>query len=112
MNEEKARDLVQQSIIETSDDFTDKLMNRIEAKKTTRETFSWRFTPTFSVLVLAVLALSFTSYKFLKSGTDLFDIGLEIGRTPIFTIGTVIVFLALNHVLKLYETYSLSKNNT
>jgi len=111
MNEEKARDLMQKSIVETSDDFTDKLMRRLEAEKAAKMPFAWNFAPTFAVLVLAILTISFTSYKFLKSGVNLFDIGLEIGRTPIFTISTVIIFLALNYILKLNETYSLFKNN-
>jgi hypothetical protein len=111
MKEEKARDLLQKSINETSEDFTDKLMRRLEAEKVAKKNSTWNFTPTFSVLVLVILAISFTSYKFLKPGVNLFDMGLEIGRTPIFTIGTVLFFLALNHILKLNETYSLHKNN-
>lgn len=109
MNEEKTRDLLQKSIVETSDDFTDKLMRRLDTEKVVKKTFAWNFIPTFSILVLAMLAISFTSYKFLKSGAKLFDIDLEIGRTPIFTLGTVLFFLALNYILKLNETYSLSK---
>ncbi len=107
MNEEKARDLLQKSIIKTSDDFTDKLMRRLEVEKVEKKPFSWSFTPTFLVLALAILAISFTSYKFLKSGVNLFD----LGRIPIFTIGAVLFFLALNHILKLNEIYSLHKNN-
>ncbi len=111
MNEEKARDILQKSIVETSDDFTDKLMRRLDAEKVEKKTFAWNFTPVFSVLVLAMLAISFASYKFLRSGAKPFDIGLEIGRTPIFTIVAILFFLALNYILKLNETYSLSKNN-
>lgn len=112
MKEEKTRDLLQKSSIETSDNFTNKLIQRLEAKKVAKKTFTWNFTPTFSVLVLAVLASSFTFYKFLKSGVHLFDTGIEIGRTPIFSVGAILFFLALNYILKLNETYSLSKNNT
>lgn len=111
MNEDKTRDLLQKSIIETSDDFTDKLMQRLEAKEVAKRTFVWSFTPTLSVLIVAMLAISFTFYKFLKSGADLFDTGIEIGRTPIFSVGTVLFFLALNYILKLNETYSFSQNN-
>ncbi len=111
MKEEKARDLLQKSIIETSDDFTDKLMRRLEAEKAAKKTLSWSFTSMFLVLSLAILVLSFISYKFLKSGVDIFNIGLDIGRTPIFIIGTILVFIALNYTLKLNETYNLSKKN-
>ena len=107
MNEEKARDLLQKSIIETSEDFTDKLLMRLEAEKAAKKTFVWNFIPIFSVLVLIMLAIGFTSYKFLKSGVYLFDIGLEIGRAPIFAIGAVLFFLALNYILKLNEFFLL-----
>ncbi len=110
MNEEKTRDLLQKSIVETSDDFTDKLMRRLVVETAAKKPFVWNFTLTFSVLVLAILAVSLTSYKFLKSGVNLFAIGLEVDRTPIFLISTVLFFLALNYILKLNHTYSLLNN--
>lgn len=107
MNEEKARDLLQKSIVETSDDFTDKLMRRLDAEKVAKKTLTWNFKPVFSILVLAMLPISFTFYKFLKSGASLFD----IGRTPIFVVAAVLLFLGLNYILRLNETYSLSKKD-
>lgn len=109
MNEKDTKELLEKSIIETSDDFTDKLMQRLEAAEVAEKTSVWRFTPIFSVLIVVILTLSFAFYKYLESGATLFQTGIEISRTPIFLIVTVLLLFAINHILKLNETYSIAR---
>lgn len=109
MNEKDTKELLEKSIIETSNGFTDKLMQRIEVKERVEKTIVWRFKPIFSILIIAMLAISFTFYKYLESSAGLFDSGIEIGRTPIFLIGTILLFLTLNYILRLNEVYNVFK---
>ena len=111
MKEGKFRDLIKRGTVETSDGFTDKLMGRLEAEKMVHKSHSWKFSPMFTILVLIILIISFASYKVLKTGADLSVIGLEVGRVPFFTIGTVAAFLVLNYIIKLNDTHNSSKSN-
>ncbi|MEM8927305.1 MAG: hypothetical protein AAGC45_03820 [Bacteroidota bacterium] len=112
MNAKDTKELLGKSIIETSDDFTNKLMLRIEAEKVKKKSFGWNFTLTFSVLVFATLAMSFTSYQFMQYGITVFDTDFEIEGIPIFLTTTALLLLAINHVLRLNHNYSVFKSNS
>ncbi|WP_422860742.1 hypothetical protein ACOKFD_07885 [Flagellimonas sp. S174] len=112
MNEKDIKELLGKSIIKASDDFTDKLMLRLEAKKVTKKSFVSNFTLTFSVLALAILAMSFTLYKYMSDCFTLFDTDFEIDRIPIFVTTTALLLLAINHVLRLNHIYSVFKSNS
>lgn len=108
MNEKDTKELLEKSIIETSGNFSDKLMHRIEAEELEGETSVWSFKSVFSVLVVVVAVVSFVLYKYLESGIIFF----ENRRTPIFAAITILLLLAINYVLKLYEEYNMFKSNT
>lgn len=111
MNEKETKELIEKSIIPTSDGFTDKLMLRLEAREVDKKTAVWRFIPTISAITVVVLAVNFVVYKYLESGVTLFSTDLKVDGIPIFLATTVLLLIAINHILKLNHIYSISKSN-
>lgn len=111
MNDKDTKQLLDKSIVEASDDFTDKLMQRLEAKKIDKKVSVWRFTLIFSALVILLFVISYASYKLLKSDALPFYISIENVKTPIFLMVTALLFLSLNYILKLNEAFNISKSD-
>lgn len=110
MNEKEAKKWVKKSIVTTSDDFTDKLMERLESKPVVVKTFVWPFKTIFCLILTVMLSVSYLIYKNFDSSYNLFSADIDISGTHIFLGTTILFLLALNHVLKLNETYKSLKN--
>jgi len=112
MNEEKAKVLLKKSALKTTEDFTDDLMEQIEAKSAAQVQPNL---PSIKVilltLALVVLLLSFllfdTNFKFLSE----IDIIGSAHRTKLFTVLLFSVLLGVNHLLKMQHTSKFLFNN-
>ena len=110
MNEEETKAILRESLVKPSDDFTDKLMEKIEQEPYTKKTFSWLFffACFFGVIVFISLFFLFNYFSFhvsfLKFSFNLHPLFLQL---PLFLI------LAFQFV-KLFDDRreSLSKLNS
>lgn len=95
MNEEDLKRLVRQSELRTNDDFTDRLMEKIDAsRKTSTQPQIWSFRyVSVSVIILSVLAMI--------SGLSLLDLSALGSKLLLFVPSAFVFLLAINHFLLL-----------
>ncbi|MEZ4778574.1 MAG: hypothetical protein R2786_04255 [Flavobacteriaceae bacterium] len=105
MNEEQAKILLKKSALQTTENFTDNLMEQIEATPVTH------LQPNFpsvkrvlSIITLIVLLISlllfYTDFKFLSE----FEIVSGAHRTKLFAAVLFSALLGVNHILKLQHS--------
>lgn len=110
MKEEQIKKIVQQSIVETSDDFVDKLMSKIEADEKMVVSPVWNLKTTLSCIIGLSLAVSFTTFKILDQSVITLSIEWAIPKTMVFSITSLTILVFINHVLKLTDEYRYLKN--
>ena len=103
MTEEELKQLMQKSIIKTSDDFTDNLMQKIDTQAQA-EKEKVVVLPSFNkrLLILSIIMIisSRIAYLILKKSAI---IDISVSKTPLF-LGFVLAFLfALNYLLKMKQ---------
>lgn len=105
MKEEEIKKIVQQSKVETSTNFTDRLMIKIEEKKAQKPAFKWMFPLVLSILSLFSLVISFMLFINFGSTFLLSPFNLKIPGTLVFIIITVLLLFAINYWLQLKHGY-------
>lgn len=109
MNEQKIREIIEKSKLETSCDFTEKLMYRIETKKSEATSIVWSFTTILTVLIIILFGVSFLVYQALNSRDFFFGINRNELKTPFFLIFSIFFLLVINYIIKLNETHKQRK---
>jgi len=100
MNEQQLKELLQQSKIETSPDFTDNLMNQIELTPKTKKSNLWSFPLVLSVISLVAFVISYLLYT---SPSAFFQAKAATFKTPVLLIVSVSFLLVINYVIKMNE---------
>ncbi|MGS2760637.1 hypothetical protein [Sinomicrobium sp. M5D2P9] len=115
MKERIARELVRKSSVNTSEDFTDKLLLKIEAEKASPSLTNWPGIPSFRYAVLTIAGTGIVSLILLYSGLlpkfTLLDFELQINKTPFLVVLLLLLLTGINHLLKLQHlTTNLKKD--
>lgn len=98
MNEDKMRELIQESLLKTSDEFTDTLMIKVELQNATRKVRA-----AFISACLACFVLLFSIYP-LATLTSFIDLQLNITPKTIWALSTLSIFILLNRLLSLKDS--------
>jgi hypothetical protein len=95
MNEDKMRELIQGSLLKTSDEFTDKLMNKVEF-----QIIAKKMRVAFFSALLACVVLLFSIYQ-LANLTRFLDLKVNITPLSIWALGSLTVFILLNRLMNI-----------
>jgi len=106
MKEEQLKEQLQQSVIPTSVDFTEKLIERIEAEKELKIFVRRQFKRAFALVLVLVIGISFLVYQYLNPTVVIPDVELNISKTPIFILFTLFAFLGLHQVVMLKGSFA------
>lgn len=100
MKDEQIKKIIEKSKLETSDGFTDRLMDKIEASKSVETAKPWGFRTVLFAILAIIVTISFCVFK-LSGGS----LGMNYGFESIgFIVLLVFIFLgsfALNELLSL-----------
>ncbi len=111
MKEEEIKRIVQKSELETSADFTDRLMLQIEKNRNKKPAVFTVFLWILPVLCLLSAVISYLLFKNYGSTFLLSPLNLKISGTPVFVMVTVILLFAINYGLQLHENYKQLHEN-
>ena len=105
MNENQAKRLLKKSALKTTENFTDSLMEQIEAKSATQVQPNFpSIKRVFSLIAIVLLLVSFllfyTDFKFLS---EIKFMG-NAYHTKVFVVFFFVVLLGVNHLLKVQHT--------
>jgi hypothetical protein len=100
MKEDQIKKIVQNSQLETSYDFTHRLMEQIEIEKSTAAIWSFKQILLFTIGL--IIGLSFILFQFLN-----FSIHLPIDhlKRPLFLILSTLFLFGINYLIRLNEAY-------
>ncbi|MBW1296460.1 hypothetical protein [Aquimarina litoralis] len=105
MKEEKLKEMISKSTIETSDDFINKVMKGIELQEERKkQSIFWSFPVILfvcSALILAIVGLLFymlNIQNFMEYAT--FN---SIPKTPVFLLVIGVAFYYINHIMRLHH---------
>ncbi|MEM6719747.1 MAG: hypothetical protein AAF611_10550 [Bacteroidota bacterium] len=105
MKEEQLKNLMQKSTVETSDNFTDALMQQLEMLEETKpiQLISFRKMIAFSVASLVIVSL--IAYQYLAPFLSELSGSVKVTKTPIFAVCLLVCLLGLNYMLRLQQSY-------
>jgi|GEM_PF-6572827 len=104
MEEDIAKKLIQKSTVNTSEDFTDKLMLKLEAEKATEPLSEVRHIQMFrsamiGIIGMGIICILLIFFDFLPT-LNIFNVPLKISKMPLLVATTLFLLLGTNHVLK------------
>ncbi|WP_281986386.1 hypothetical protein [Aquimarina aggregata] len=100
--EEKLRQLLKKSTINTSDDFINNLMHTIEDKHSAKSpSIWWSFKTVFIACTALVLILTFILFKLIHIENGFLGSISNIPKMPIFLIITTVFLYYINTLVKL-----------
>lgn len=105
MKEEEIKRIIKKSKVETSTDFTDRLMMKIEEKEAQKPAFKWIFPVILSVLCLLSIAISYLLFTNFGSTFLLSPFKLKVPGTPLFLVFTIFLLFAINYWLQLKSSF-------
>ena len=115
MKEDIAKNLIQKSTINTSEDFTDRLLLKIETEKATQPLSDvkhiqmYRFA-IFGIIGIGVICFSLIFFGFLPK-LNIFNVQFKISKTPLLVVTTLFLLLGTNHILKLQHFSSFQSKS-
>ena len=110
MEEDITKSLIQKSTIHTSDDFTDKLLLKIESEKAIQPVTDnqciqmYRFV-VWGIIGVAAIFVLLIFFGFLPK-FNILNYQLKISKTPFLIISALFLLLSTHHILKLYYLQS------
>ncbi|MDY8137681.1 hypothetical protein [Aquimarina sp. 2201CG5-10] len=107
MKERRTEDLIKKGTISTSDDFTDKLMLKLEAQQEITKTQVWSFKKVYGILIIVLSLTSFLIFRFLNH--LLASININISKVSIFIMIAIPFFICLNYLVRLNTNALLLK---
>ena len=113
MNEEQTKELLKKSALQTTENFTESLMEQIEAKSIDQvqpnlPSINGALLPIAAVALLLSVLLYYTNFTFLSE----FDIFGNAHRTKLFIVLLLSVLFGLNHLLKMQHTSKYLLNDS
>ena len=113
MKEEHLKRLLAKAKIETSDEFLNTLMHRVNSEfitsSTTKILFSVKRLLVVCSLLIAIVSL--ITYIALKGNYHFFNVNIESSTTPIIVIVFGILLFVLNNLIRSFEVL-LNRSNT
>jgi hypothetical protein len=115
MDEDIANKLIQKSTIKTSEDFTDKLMLKLETEKVTERLSDVRNIQLYRYAILGIIGVGIICFlliffDFLPK-LNLFNVQLEISKTPLLVVTSLFLLLGTNHILKTQQLASFQNKS-
>lgn len=104
--ENDIKKMIQQSSINTSHDFTDRLMHRIQTETIEQEIKVWNWKPVVAVLTSIMIIVSMALYFTLENAFAIVDIKVPVARTPIIVVVSLVFLLTLQYIRSLYSIYN------
>lgn len=103
MKEDRFKELMQKSTLETSDDFINSLMDTIEVSKHQKSKFWNSFSFTITITTILILLGTGMLYKLLRQEQITIDFLEVIPATPLFIVVTAILLYALNSMIRIHS---------
>ncbi len=106
MNEASIKKMVGKSLIETKEDFTDQLMDRIETAERNVETPTlWSFNLVCAICIIGMVITSFLVYRFAEpllqeNGSFL------ISKTPVLVFNLLVYLFGINYLLSVKQNFT------
>ncbi|GMN05886.1 hypothetical protein MTsPCn5_12750 [Croceitalea sp. MTPC5] len=105
MKEDKIKKLIQQSKLETSNGFTERLIHKLEAQPKQQKTPIRSYQKMLFPTILIVVFMSYLVYRFSDSIFSLFNTELNLSNKPIFMISSIFFLFLINYMIRLNEAY-------
>ena len=105
MKEQDIDKLIKKSRVNTSDDFTDRLIQNIEYKSEMNSTHIWSFKMVLRSIVTLMIIICGLLYVLLKDAYPIFDIEIHISKSFVFLISLIAFLFCVNYLLRLNTTY-------
>jgi len=105
MKEDKIKKLIQQSKLETSHGFTERLIHKLEAQPKQQKVSMLSYQKMLLPITLIVVFMSYLIYRFSDSIVSLFNTGINLSNKPIFMISSIFFLFLINYMVRLNETY-------
>ncbi|WP_370000198.1 hypothetical protein [Winogradskyella sp.] len=110
MKEDIAKKWIQKSTINTSEDFTDKLMFKLETEKAAERHSDVRHIQMFRFAIIGIIGIGIICsllifFDFLPK-LNMFNIQLNISKMPLLVVTTLFLLLGTNHILKTQQLAS------
>ena len=112
MKETKIKALVQKSKLETSNDFTKKILDKLEVKPEVEKKTVWPFGITFGTVTLLIVSLSYLIFRNIDALSLEFNQISGRLKAPILLLISVIFLLSLNYMIRLNEARKRIKTET
>ncbi|WP_422082124.1 hypothetical protein [Ulvibacterium sp.] len=103
MKEETVKELVQGSLIGTSEGFLDGLMDKVRTTKKTEKSRKRPFRTSLFCTIALAIALSFVLYGLFDGPKGIPGFGADAPVTPIFILATLLLLFGIGHILKLRD---------
>lgn len=111
MENDITKKLIQKSIVNTSQDFTDKLLHKIESEKATLYFSGVRQTQMFRLSMLGMIGVTITLFALLLldllPALNIINMQLKMNSTPLLATGILLLLLGANHILKMQHLVNL-----
>lgn len=105
MTDDETRKLIQQSIIRTSDEFTDELMHKVELQKNAEKKIKTHFL--IACLICVALILFISRFSFV---INFLSVQVALSPVTIRVLGSLFVFIVLNRLIVLRRQFLRREN--
>jgi hypothetical protein len=105
MKEDQLKNWMQKSKLETSDDFTDALLQKVTTLEEEKPEKVISFRNIFVISLSGLLVLSFVAYTYLAPFLSEFSGSANISKTPIFAVFLGMCLLGISYVWRLHQSY-------
>ncbi len=102
MKEESLKKIMQKSSVETSDDFMNTLMNRIDTSKEKKKIAIWNsFRYTLIATLILLIPATGILFKLLRQESSFLSTLKDIPTTPVFVVITLFLLYGINSMIRL-----------
>lgn len=105
MKEKEIKEIVQRSKVETSADFTDRLMLQIEKNSAEKPVPNPVFYVVLSLLAVISVGISYVLFKNYGSTFIFAPLNFQVSGKFLFLAATILLFFVMNYWLRLRDTY-------
>jgi glucan phosphoethanolaminetransferase (alkaline phosphatase superfamily) len=105
MKEEQLKKILQKSTLETSDDFTEMLLQKVATLEEEPSTKVISPQKIFLICLCGLLVLSFVAYTYFAPFISELSGSIKITKTPIFAVFLGMCLLGISYVWRLHQAY-------
>ena len=99
MKEEELKKLVQKSAMSTSEDFTDRLMHRIETEDVAETKVTWSFGRVWVAVLILVMGIGYMCYRLISNSSGYYTADLHKYKIPMLMLTTLAFLFMLRKLL-------------